>query len=251
MQANHPSSRWIQRPRPLPGARVRLFCLPHAGGGASMFRPWQGELPDFVEVCPVQLPGRENRMREQPFSQWRPLVEELAVAAEPFLDVPYAVFGHSTGAMLGFELARALREAGRPQPIHLFASARNAPHLPLERPPTHALPEDELIDDLRRMGGVPDEVLGHGELMALLLPLLRADLSVNETYRYPGGEPIDAPITAFGGTDDPRVAPEALDAWREHARGVFASRLFAGDHFYLHANRPALLAEIGSALETR
>jgi medium-chain acyl-[acyl-carrier-protein] hydrolase len=249
MQASNPSSRWIQRPRPLPDARVRLFCIPHAGGGASTFRPWLSEVPGFVELCPVQLPGRENRMRETPFSHWEPLVSELASAAEPYLDMPYAIFGHSTGAMLGFELSRTLRAAGRPEPIHLFASARNAPHLPLERPPTHALPHDELVDDLRRMGGVPEEVLEHRELMELLLPLLRADLSVNETYRYPGGEPIDTPITAFGGTDDPRASPAGLDAWREHARGAFACRLFPGDHFYLHPNRAELLAAIGSALE--
>lgn len=242
------ASRWIQRPRPVPGASMRLFCLPHAGGGASGFRPWAQGLPGHVELCPVQLPGRENRMREKPFTHWRPLVDELAAAIEPFLDVPYAVFGHSTGAMLGFELARTLRAAGRPGPRHLFASARNAPHLPLGRPPTHALPDAALIDDLRLMGGVPEEVLAHQELMALLLPLLRADLSVNETYEYPGGEPLDAPITAVGGMDDARVSARALEAWRQHTRGGFDRHVFPGDHFYLQPNLSAVLATIAGKL---
>jgi medium-chain acyl-[acyl-carrier-protein] hydrolase len=248
MSAPPAPDRWIQRPRPNPGARLRLFCLPHAGGAASAFRSWAGTLPDFVEVCPVQLPGRENRMREVPFTAWEPLVAALAEAVRPYEDRPFAVFGHSTGAMLGYELARTLRAAGRPGPVHLFASARRAPQIPHVQPTTYDLPEDALIDDLRSLGGVPEEVLAHRELMQIILPLLRADLSVNETYVHPGGEPLDVPVSAYGGTRDPRATREELEAWREQTRDRFTLRTFEGDHFYLQSDPAPVLAAVAEEL---
>jgi medium-chain acyl-[acyl-carrier-protein] hydrolase len=235
------SDRWIQRPRPVPDARLRLFCLPHAGGGATTFRGWADALPEDVDVCLVQLPGRENRIREPPFDAWEPLVHAMADAIEPLLDTPYAVFGHSTGAMLGFELARTLRAGGRPEPVHLFASGRPAPHLPRTSRTTYHLPDDEIIRELRALGGVPDEVLEHRELMEFLLPLLRADLAVNERYAFPGGDPLDAPITGYAGQDDPRAPPGEMEAWREQTRGRFRLRVFPGGHFYFRTGLAAVL----------
>jgi medium-chain acyl-[acyl-carrier-protein] hydrolase len=233
---------WIVRPRPLPHARLRLFLLPHAGAGASFFRGWVDAIPPElrVEVCAVQLPGRENRMREKPFDRWEPLVAAMSEALVPYLDLPYAVFGHSTGAMLGFELARTCRRAGRPLPAHLFPSGRPAPHLPRTLF-TWDLPDDQFTESIRELGGIPDEVLQHRELMALMVPILRADMAVNELYEHREEPPLDVPITAYGGLDDPRAEREQLEAWAQHTTGAFRARFFTGDHFYLLSNRHLVL----------
>jgi medium-chain acyl-[acyl-carrier-protein] hydrolase len=250
----HPSpparNPWIVRPRPLPDARLRLFLLPHAGAGASFFRGWVDALPPElrVEVCAVQPPGRENRLREPPVGRWEPLVAAMAEGLVPYLDRPYAVFGHSTGAMLGFELARTCRRAGRPLPAHLFPSGRPAPHLP-RMLFTYDLPDDEFIESVRELGGIPDEVLAHRELMALMLPILRADMAVNELYEHREEPPLDVPITAYGGLDDPRAEPEHLEAWAAHTAREFRARFFPGDHFYLLSDRHQVLEALTRDLQ--
>jgi medium-chain acyl-[acyl-carrier-protein] hydrolase len=246
--------RWLAYREVNPRARLRLFCLPYAGGGASVFRGWAAALPADVEVCPVQLPGRESRLREPPFERARPLVEALAGALEPHLGMPFALFGHSMGAMLCFELARELRRRQWPPPLHLFVSGRRAPQLPAREAPIHDLPEPEFLARLRELNGTPEEVLGHAELMRLLIPVLRADFAVNETYVFTPGEPLDLGISAFGGLGDPEVSRDELEAWREQARGAFRLRLLPGDHFFLHGARDLItesvardLAELGRA----
>ena len=227
------SDRWITRPRPVPGARLRLFCLPHAGGGASTFREWPRLLPDSIEVCSVQLPGRETRIRERPFVELRPLVDALAEALAPWLDRPFAFFGHSAGALIAFELDRTLRGSGEPGPEHLFLSARAAPQLPRTGPTTWDLPHAVLIEDLRKLGGTRDEVLANDELMRPLLQAVRADLAVTERYIFPGGDPVDAPITALAGEDDPRAQPAELEPWRRLTRGQFRLHVLPGGHFFI------------------
>jgi medium-chain acyl-[acyl-carrier-protein] hydrolase len=235
MNAPAAFDRWIVRPRPRPRARLRLFCLPHAGGGASLYREWAQLLPDSIEACPVQLPGRETRIRERPFREWKPLVGALADAVTPWLDRPYAVLGHSAGALLGFELARALRAAGQAEPTRLFVSGRAAPQLQRSEPETWNLPDAELIADLRSLGGAREEVLANRELMELLLPIVRADLEVTERYVFPGGEPLDTPLTALAGRDDPRAPPAAMEGWAELTRGAFRLEVFPGGHFFLQS----------------
>jgi medium-chain acyl-[acyl-carrier-protein] hydrolase len=186
-------------------------------------------------------------MREKPVERWEPLVEAVAGAVAPYLDRPYALFGHSMGAMLAFELARLQRRTGGPLPLHLFPSGRPAPHVPRDEF-THDLPEPEFVDELRAMGGVPEEVLANRELMGLLLPLLRADMSVNERYEYREEPPLDIPMTAYGGTADHRVSREELEAWERHTTGPFRARFFEGDHFYLQAKRDAVLAALSADL---
>jgi medium-chain acyl-[acyl-carrier-protein] hydrolase len=233
---------WIVRPRPLPDAKLRLFLLPHAGAGASFFRGWADAFsPQLgVEVCAVQLPGRETRMREPPFDRWEPLVAALSEALVPHLDLPYAVFGHSTGAMVGFELARTYRRSGRPLPVHLFPSGRPAPHLP-RMLFTYDLPDEGFIDSVRELGGIPEEVLAHRELMGLVLPILRADMAVNELYEYREEPPLDVPITVYGGLADPRAEVEHLEAWAQHTTAAFRTHIFPGDHFYLTTGRHQVL----------
>lgn len=227
---------------------MRLFCIAHAGGGASMFRGWADALPPEVEVCPVQLPGRENRIMEPPFDRAEPLVEALADAVQPYLGLPFALFGHSNGALIGFELARTLRARGRRGPVHLFASGRRAPDVPAERAPTHALPEPEFLDTLRELGGLPAELLEHRELLSLLVPTLRADVAIHETYQFTEQAPLECSITAYGGLTDPRVRPPQLEAWARHTAGAFVLRMFPGGHFYLQDDRPLLLRTLASDL---
>jgi len=242
---------WIQRPRPRPGARLRLFLLAHAGGGASAFRGWaDGIAADRVEVCPVQLPGRENRLREPAYDRLPPLVEALSAALERWRDLPYAVFGHSTGALVAFELARHAARAGMPGPVHLFASGRRAPDLPSRQRDVHQLPDGELLSELRSLGGFPQALLDHPELLELLLPVLRADLALTETYTPTPGATIAVPITAYIGDRDEKVTADEARAWERHTTAAFHVRTFPGDHFYLFASRDLVLQALSTDLRS-
>lgn len=232
------SSPWFADLRPKPQAQFRLFCFPYAGGNAAaIYRNWLGNSP-LIEMCPVQLPGRGARIREAAHTSLDQLIQEIAPAIIPFLDKPFAFFGHSMGAMISFELTRALRRAGASLPAVLFVSGRGAPHIPDVDPPTYDLPEDEFIQELRSLNGTPKEVIEHPELMKLMIPLLRADFSTCQTYAYSAEPPLDCPIIVLGGLDDREVAPELLHPWREHTTGAFKLQLLPGDHFFLHGNAP-------------
>lgn len=236
--------RWLAYREMNPRARLRMFCFPYAGGGASIYRGWAAPLPPEVEVCPVQIPGRESRLREQPYERLEPMIQALADLLPPYLDLPFVFFGHSMGAMISFELARELRRRGQALPLHLFVSGRQAPHLPLREKPIHALPEAEFLEELRRLNGTPEEVLRHEELMKLLTPILRADFSVNETYAYAAEPPFDLGISAFGGLGDEEVSREGVEAWKEHTRGRFRVRMLPGDHFFITSARDLILESI-------
>src|SRR5205814_4666171 len=184
---------WIQYYQSKPQACLRLFCFPYAGGGASIFRTWSENLPPEIEACPIQLPGRESRLLEAPFSQLFSLIEPVAQALLPYLDMPCAFFGHSMGALVSFELARYLRRQHGLSPVHLFVSGRRAPQLSDPDPPIHPLPEAEFLEELRSLKGTPEEVLQNTELLQLLLPLLRADFAVCETYAYAPETPLLCP----------------------------------------------------------
>lgn len=245
--ASTPQS-WVMYRKPRPQARLRLFCFPYAGGGAAVYRTWADDLPAAVDVCPVQIPGRESRMREPALTSVDALTAALIPALAPLFDLPFAFFGHSMGALLAFELTRALRRQQRPQPIHLFASGHRAPQLPKENDPIYNLPEAEFIQELRQFNGTPEPVLQNAELMTLLLPVLRADFQVVGTYSYRPEPPLACPISALGGTEDHEVSPEAVAAWREQTTGEFTQRMYPGDHFFINSLREPLLRDL--ALDT-
>lgn len=241
------ASPWIVK-KARPEARARLFCFPYSGGGAIAFRGWAEAMPS-VEVCAIQAPGRESRLREPALTRMDLLVAGALEAIRPLAgERPYAFFGHSLGAFVAFEAARALRREGSPMPRHLFASGCPAPHEHVVGRRIHTLSDAELLAALRRYRGTPEEVLRNDDLMSLLLPVLRADFAVYETYR-PAGEPaLDVPITAFGGLDDDHATPAQIDGWRDHTAQRFERRMFAGHHFFLHEERTRILGDVLAAL---
>lgn len=245
---------WLSSYKPKPRARLRLFCFPYAGGGASIYQTWAEKLPDTVEVCRVQLPGREARTKEKPFTDMILLIEALAAALIPLLGKPYAFFGHSMGGLISFELARYLRRHQSPLPIHLFISGRGAPQITDPETAKSDLPEEEFIEELVRLNGTPREVLDNPELMLIMIPLLRADFLLCESYAYAGEPPLDCAISVFGGLEDHETGPEKLEGWREQTTKGFVRRMLPGDHFFLHSQRAVLLnlltQELHAHLET-
>jgi medium-chain acyl-[acyl-carrier-protein] hydrolase len=241
-------SLWFIPGRPGVDPSLRLFCFPYAGGGAVIYRRWAESLPRSVEVLAVQPPGRGNRIREAPLLRVSAIVEALAAEVVPYLDRPFAFFGHSLGALVAFELARRLRRERGVEPARLFVSGRRAPHVPGDEPVTHDLPATEFIAELRRLNGTPPEVLEHEELMELMIPLLRADFEVCETYKFEPGPPLTCPVTAFGGIEDRDVTREYIAAWREHTTGPFLMRMLPGDHFFIHSAEATLLQVVAREL---
>ncbi|WP_225830138.1 thioesterase II family protein [Streptomyces sp. NK08204] len=239
---------WFGRWVPQEHAAYRLFCLPYAGGSAAAYREWHALAPEHIQICPLELPGRGGRFGELPISRLRPLVDGLAGAVGPYLDRPFAIFGHSMGGLLAFELTRTLRRRGLPLPAHLFVSGRGAPDAPSDRPRIHDAPDAQVMEELRTLGGTPQEVLEDDELMELMLPTLRADFSVLENYEYLDGPPLPVPLTVFGGDADALVSPARLHGWRRQSSGGSQLRMLPGGHFFLHTATRTIISEITRAL---
>lgn len=220
-------------PPTLDAEAIQLFCLPHSGAGASAYRDWPELLAPDIEAVPVQLPGRENRYREAALHSVSELIAELRGPLARRAGRDFALFGHSMGALLCYELAHVLSALGKP-PRHLFVSGLGAPHLPSEGPRLHELPDDELLAVVTDLGGTSPEVLAHPELVQLLLPLFRADLKVWETY-VPHRGSVQVSITAMGGRHDRSVSLDRLGAWSSLTSGDFHLEVFDGGHFYHHA----------------
>ena len=242
------SKSWVICPKPNAQAKLRLFCFHYAGGGALSFRNWPDNLPSSVEVCSVELPGRGFRLAEAAFTSLEPLVQAIADALLPHLDKPFTFFGHSMGGLVCFELTRILRRNYNLNPNHLFVSGHRAPQLPAPDPPIHNLPEPEFLTELRQLEGTPRQVLENVELRQLLLPTLRADFTVVETYAYTAEPPLDFPITAFGGLQDREVDCNQLDAWREQTNAAFSLYMLPGNHFFLHSAQSRLLTLLSQKL---
>jgi medium-chain acyl-[acyl-carrier-protein] hydrolase len=228
--------------------RFNLLCFPYAGGGATIFHGWSAHLPASVEVHAARLPGRGTRLREPAITDMDVLVDALVGLVESQPARPYGLFGHSMGARIAFELARALVQRGARPPEHVWVSGSRAPQLPRRRAPIHTLPDAEFLAELRCYDGVPAEILGNPELLELHLPVVRSDLALHDTYVHRAGPALPVPLSAFGGTDDPYVHPADLDPWSEHTRAAFDVELFSGGHFFLHGSRAGVLERLSRDL---
>lgn len=224
---------WIVCPYPRATPRLRLFCFAYAGGSAWAFRTWAEQLPETIEVCAIELPGRGKRMLEPALTELSTLLQALGPVLLPYVDLPFVCFGHSLGALVAFELCRWLRRTVQLSPQYLWVSAARAPHLSADRPAMHTLPQAELIAELRRYNGTPASVLNNTELMELMLPTLRADFTVLETYRHQPDAPLSCPITGFWGTQDNIVSQTQVIAWQRHTTS-FTLEEILGDHFFIH-----------------
>ncbi|MGE5270610.1 MAG: thioesterase II family protein [Thiohalocapsa sp.] len=244
-RALSPASPWLACPKARPAALKRLVCLPHGGGSASAYYALAALLPETIELLAVQLPGRETRLSEPPFTRMPPLVKALADALEPIAERPYAFFGHSFGALLGFEASRELRRRGLPLPETMIASGRRAPTVASSEPPLHKLPDDRFVAELvRRYDAIPRVILDEPELVALFVPILKADFAVLETHVHQGEPPLTCALGLYGGLDDPQTAQ--MEGWAELVSGSCRRRHFPGGHFYLQ--RPDQRRPLASAL---
>ncbi|WP_225851868.1 thioesterase II family protein [Micromonospora sp. AMSO12t] len=237
--------RWL--PFGMSDGDVRLYCLPHAGGSASAYRPWFGRLGP-VAVCPVQPPGRETRLREEPFTGVEALVGELAEVVLTEDDRPWAVYGHSLGAVVGFELVREIRRRGGPDPVHLFVSASPAPATPDTDPQVTGLDDEQVVAMLRRLGGTPDWMLADPSVRRMILPPFRGDFALKENYRYRPEPPLRVPITAIAASHDPRASAVSMHGWREETTGRFRAHSIGGGHFAVLEQPSVTHRYIGAAL---
>ena len=240
---------WLYRPAVRADARARLFCFTHAGVSAVVYRPWAEALPRELEVCAIQLPGRGTRMREAPVASIAALVDAVLPAIRPALDLPFAFFGHSMGALLSREVAGALAASGGPVPGQLIVSGRRPPAMPDPYPPLRGLSDAEFVAEInRRYGGIPPELLRHADVMELLLPALRADIHALETFVPRSSARLACPITVYGGSDDRYAPREHLEAWHAETDASCRVRVFPGDHFFVESQRVAVLEDVAATL---
>jgi len=241
------NERWLSYAQ-LSADRPNVFCFPFAGGGASLFRAWMQFAPRTIAICPLQPPGREERFVEKPFDSMEGIVAAATNALLPHVAHPYALFGHSMGALASFEIIHALRERGAPLPLHLFVSGAPAPQLASRIPSIYDLPREEFLPAVQRYGGVPDEVMQSQELLELLIPRLRADLAVTGTYVYRERPQLAIPITAFAGLDDDIVTPDLVEAWQKQTTAAFKFHPFRGGHFFITQESREIVLMLARAL---
>ncbi|MFI8263593.1 MULTISPECIES: thioesterase II family protein [unclassified Streptomyces] len=238
---------WIRRFHPSDDAPVRLVCFPHAGGSASFYFPVSRTLAPSVDVLAVQYPGRQDRRLEPSVSDMNELADLVAEQLRPWTDKPLALFGHSMGAMLAFEVARRLESEGV-RPLVLFASGRRAPMRRRGNENVHVRDDEQLIEELKTLSGTDSQILGDPEVLHMILPAIRSDYRAVETYRYQPGPPLATPIVALTGDSDAQVTLDEAEDWAQVTSGGFQLKVYEGGHFYLNAQAAAVIAEIRSHL---
>ncbi len=256
---NHPAhastgqlySRWIPHSSISADSRVRLFCFPYAGGGASTYHRWAQHLNADLSLFPVKMPGREDRFREAPYTDLGKLVKDFAEETADKIRPPLALYGHSMGALIVFELARFLRREHDLSPVCLFVGACAAPQLRPRMTKIGELPDEQFLAKLReRYGGFGTESANDEQLMQLLLPTLRADITLVESYQYIDEAPLACPVMALGGSDDKGVSPADLAAWQQQTTAAFSHCTIPGDHFFLDQSRRATAQAIRRRLRS-
>lgn len=234
---------WFRGFQQGPDDGARLLCFPHAGGSASSFRPLSARLAPHAEILAVQYPGRQDRRRERPAATIEELADRIHAALSTRPDRPTALFGHSMGALVAYEVARRLDEA----PAILFVSGRRAPSL--RRPETSNRRDDAgLLAELKRLSGTDERLLGDEELLAMILPALRADYEALDAYRPAETAPLSCPVTALVGDADPVTSVQDAERWADHTKGPFELRVFPGGHFYLEAHADGVASAVATGL---
>ena len=233
---------WFITFKPKYNSSIRLFCFHYAGGGASTFRNWVNDIIDSAEVIAIQLPGREERYCETLLNNLDDIIDNLCINFNDYMTKPFIFFGHSLGALVAFEFARALRAKGMPQPRHLVVSGAKAPQIHPEKLAINALSDEILINELKKYNGVSHSIIENKELISMFLPIIRNDFYVSETYEHKNDNPFSYPITALGGLSDYTFNKKNLLAWKEHTKGEFKYHFLSGDHFFIKKNLVSLIA---------
>lgn len=241
------NSKWISNHYIPAKAKIRLLCFPFGGGGASTYLSWARHLKPEIEIVPVQLPGRETRLDETSIDKISKLISGMLPALIGYLDRPYAMFGHSMGALIAFELSREIRRKNLPGPKLLLLSGKSAAHLKDDYPPIACLPDKKLMKELEKRY----EVKLSGDSMALIqmmLPTIRSDIFAVEKYIYKSEPPFDFPIIGFGGKLDRIIKPPDIEAWSIHTTGRFRYYHIDGDHFFVKSKSNTLVTYVRNEL---
>jgi pyochelin biosynthetic protein PchC len=240
------SSAWIRRYNPAPHAPTRLVCFPHAGGSATFYLPVARAMAPALDVLAVQYPGRQDRRSERAIDDIRELADSVVAELKPWLDRPVALFGHSMGATVAFEVATRLERDGV-VPVALVVSGRRAPSR--FRPGhVHQFDDRQMVAELRKLSGTDATLLGDEEVVRMILPAIRSDYRAVETYRYHPGPKLTCPVLTLMGDRDPEVTPDEAQAWAEHTSGRFDLRTFPGGHFYLNEHATAVMDAIAEVV---
>lgn len=248
MESEQRANSWVFNAKQYTDARLRLFCFPNAGGGASVYISWIRAFAPKIEVYPVQLPGRENRLMEKAYTQFDELIQALVPALLPHFTKPFAFFGHSMGALISFGLAHQLLKQGYPLPEHLFLSAYRAPQIP-NHESLHTASDAALMRKVLELDGTQQAVFENEELRRFLLPLMRTDFSVCETYVHTANHPLERPITVFGGLQDNRAPKTVLEPWQKQTSKAFRLHMLPGGHFFWRSAPQPLLQLLKQELE--
>jgi medium-chain acyl-[acyl-carrier-protein] hydrolase len=238
---------WFERYPARGPTLARLFCIPHAGGSGYAYRDWIPHLPQWLELIGVRLPGRGARVREPAFHRMEPLISALGAAILQHLDKPFALFGHSMGALVAFELSMRLAPRGL-LPFHLFVSGTRPPHFSRDEKQLHRLPRESFLEELRKLNGTALEILEDDTVMSSLLPVLRADFELVETYPARARPAVYCPITALGGREDETVSEQELQEWSHYTRLAFRCHMFPGDHFFIGPQEVEMLSLISTTI---
>jgi medium-chain acyl-[acyl-carrier-protein] hydrolase len=242
------SNDWFIPFKQVKDANIRLFCFHYGGGSASMFRQWPKDLIDGAELLAIQLPGREERFNEPLLNNIIQVVDNLCSNFNNYVDKPFVIFGHSIGALVAFEFVRALRKKGMSQPKHLIVSGAKAPQISLNKQPIHDLPDAKFIEELRKYNGIPNDIVEDEDIMAIFMPIIRADFCISETYKYINEEALTSPMTVLGGLNDNTFYQEDLLKWKEQTKSIFKYYLLSGDHFFINTSYKEVIKIINQIL---
>lgn len=227
---------------------ARLFCVPYAGATAAVYRPWIKLLPPEIELCAVEIPGRLY-LKDKPAANMQALIDTIFPQILPLIDKPFAIFGHSFGSAIAYELAKRLQIEKRQLPAALFVSSRRAPHVPDLHRHASLLPDQEFLEEMQNTyQAIPEALLKEKELLKLLLPILKEDIRLNETYIGVLDPLLDVPVISYYGLQDTTLIPSEFQRWKEVTSKDFKIRAFEGGHFYIDTNKETIIADIARSL---